>query len=112
MKKIILVLVGSFCFAAMTVQAQTPTQQTPTQRDTTNQSQSYRQDMVVIQSGEVPSSLRTTLGDTKYKGWESGTIYRSKNNDGYVLEIRDANNNNKVTTYRFDAQGKAIPDRQ
>ena len=50
--------------------------------------------------------------ETKYKGWESGTVYRSKNNDGYVLEIRDANNNNKITTYRFDAQGKAIPDRQ
>lgn len=104
-----LVLVGSFCLAAMTVQAQTPTQ-----KDTTNQSQSqnYRQDMVVIQSSEVPSSLRTTLGETKYKGWETGTIYRGKNNDGFVLEIKDANNNNKVTTYRFDAQGKAIPDRQ
>lgn len=109
MKKIILVLVGSLCFSAMTLQAQTPTQ-----KDTTNksQSQNYRQDMIVIKSSEVPASLRTTLGETKYKGWESGTVYRSKNNDGYVLEVKDANNNNKITTYRFDAQGKAIPDRQ
>ena len=105
MKKIILVLVGSFCFAAMTVQAQTPTQ-----KDTTNQAdrQNYRQDMIVIKSVDVPAELKTTLGDAKYKGWETGTIYRGKNNDGYVLEIKDARNNNKVTTYRFDAQGKPV----
>ena len=90
---------------AMTVKAQTPTQ-----KDTTKQSQSqnYRQDMVKIQSADVPASLKTTLGDTKYKGWESGTIYRSKNSDGYVVEIKDAKNNNKVTTHRFDAQGKPV----
>jgi len=105
MKKIILILIGSFCFAAMSVEAQTPTQ-----KDTTKQSQdqNYRQDMMVIQSADVPAALKTTLGDTKYKGWESGTIYRSKNNDGYVLEVKDANNNNKVTTYRFDGQGKPV----
>lgn len=104
MKKIILVLVGSFCFAAMSLHAQTPTQ-----KDTTNQSQSqdYRQDMVVIQSADVPAALKTTLGDAKYKGWESGKIYRGKNNDGFVLEVKDANSN-KVTTHRFDAQGKPV----
>lgn len=108
MKKIILVLIGSFCLVAMNVNAQTPTQ-----KDTTKQSQSqnYRQDMVKIQSADVPASLKTTLGDAKYKGWESGTIYRSKNSDGYVLEIKDAKNDNKVMTHRFDAQGKPVPQK-
>jgi hypothetical protein len=107
MTKIIFILIGSFCLAAMSAQAQQPTQ-----KDTTkaSQNQNYRLDMVKIQSGEVPTSLRTTLSDTRYKGWENGTIYRSKKNDVYVVEMKDANNKNEMTTYRFDAQGKLIPE--
>jgi hypothetical protein len=67
------------------------------------QSQNYTKDMTKIQSSDIPADLRTTLQGAQYKGWENGTFYRSKNNDGYAVEIK---NGNKSKTYRFDANGK------
>ena len=62
--------------------------------------------MTVIQSSEVPASLRSTLGDSQYKGWESNsTIYRSRNNDQFVVEMRDGN---QTKIHRFDKEGKVI----
>lgn len=118
MKKIILILAGAFCISAAAVQAQDVAP-----RDTTNKSvssspsvthpseapsQDYKQDMVKIKSSEVPASLRSTLQGTQYKGWEKATIYRSKNNDGYVIEMKDASD--KIMTHRFDANGKPLRD--
>jgi hypothetical protein len=73
---------------------------------TQDQSQNYTKDMTRIQSSDVPSNLRTTLQGSQYKGWENGTVYRSKNNDGYAVEIKDGS---KTKTYRFDANGKPQP---
>lgn len=68
-----------------------------------DQSQNYTKDMSKIQSSDIPANLRTTLQGTQYKGWEKGTIYRSKNNDGYAIEMKDGN---KTKSFRFDADGK------
>jgi hypothetical protein len=32
-----------------------------------------------VQSSDVPASLRTTLQEEQYKGWESGQLYRQNN---------------------------------
>lgn len=63
------------------------------------------EDKVVIMATEVPQSLRITLADDKYKGWENSTIYRNRSTNEYLVEIRDGSD---VTTYYFDRDGKAI----
>ena len=83
--------------------AQTPTA-TPSDRQT-DQNRNYTKDMVKIQSSDLPDNLRQTLQGTEYKGWENGTVYRTKNSDGYLVEIK---NGTDKKTYRFDASGKPI----
>jgi hypothetical protein len=73
---------------------------------TTGQYSQWRdEDRVMITSSEVPVSLRTTLSDKKYTGWEKSTIYRNKATNEYLVEIRDGSD---VKTYYFDKDGKAI----
>jgi len=102
MKKLMLTIAAVFCLSAVAVHAQDPQK-----KDTTQQSQNFREDMTVIQSSEIPETLRTTLQDAQYAGWETGTIYTSKAKDSYVVEIKDATTN-KSKTFRFDANGKPI----
>jgi ribosomal protein L21E len=104
MKKLVLLIAAVFCLSAVAVQAQDPQK-----KDTTQQSQNYREDMTVIQSSEIPESLRATLQDAQYQGWETGTFYTNKAKDSYVVEIKDAATN-KSTTFRFDASGKPLKD--
>lgn len=108
MKKLMLLFAAVFCLSAVAVQAQDPQK-----RDTTgvSQSQNYRQDMTMIKSSDLPASLRTTLQDAQYKGWESGTFYTNKAKDTYVVEIKDPSTN-KSKAYRFDANGKPMRDNQ
>jgi hypothetical protein len=56
-----------------------------------------------MQDRDIPASLRTTLNDSKYKGWENSGIYRSERGDRYRVRVGDANN---ATTYYFDRDGK------
>jgi len=76
-------------------------------RSQSSQESNYQRDMTKIQSSEVPQSLRSTLQGAEYKGWENGTVYRSKTNDGYLIEINDGAN---AKTYRFDKSGKRLQD--
>lgn len=69
--------------------------------------QNYRKDMSKIKSSEVPANLNETLNGSQYSGWEQGTIYRSKNNDAYVLEM---NTNGQTQVHRFGADGKPLRD--
>lgn len=105
MKKIILILAGALCLSTAAVQAQDVPQDTTRQSE---QSQNYRKDMVKIQAAEIPTSLRTTLQDAQYQGWEKATIFRSKSNDMYLVEMKDADGKTKV--HKFDANGKAVRD--
>jgi len=104
MKKLMLFIAAVFCLSAVAVQAQDPQK-----KDTVTQSQNYRQDMVVIKSSDIPASLRTTLQEAQYKGWETGTFYTNKAKDTYVVEIKDASTN-KAKAFRFDASGKPMKD--
>ena len=104
MKKLMLTIAAVFCLSAVAVHAQEPQK-----KDTTQQSQNYREDMTAIQSSDIPATLRTTLQDAQYKGWETGTFYTNKAKDTYVVEIKDATTN-KTMAYRFDASGKPIKE--
>ncbi|MBA4053488.1 MAG: hypothetical protein C0490_02130 [Marivirga sp.] len=107
MKKIILILAGALCLSVAVVNAQNATQRS---KDSTSvqPSQAYVKDMVRINATEIPASLRSTLQESQYKGWENAAIYRSKNSDMYLVEMRDENDRSK--TYRFDANGKLVKD--
>lgn len=118
MKKVKLILASALLIGAVAVNAQDTTRVSGNQDrtgagvgkqgDTQTQSQDFRKDMTVIQASEMPSSLRTTLGGDQYKGWESNsTIYRSKNNDSYIVEMR---NGSETKIHRFDQNGKAVKD--
>jgi hypothetical protein len=63
------------------------------------------EDRVTISSSEIPSSLRMTLGDDQYKGWENSSIYRNRTSNDYMLELKN-DNPNSTTVYYFDKEGK------
>lgn len=90
-------------------QSTQPTQKQPStaqpSRSQSSQESNYQRDMTKMQSSDIPASLRSTLQGAEYKGWENGTFYRNKSNDGYLLEVNDGSN---VKTYRFDKNGKHL----
>ena len=72
------------------------------------QSEDYRKDMTIIQPVELPGTLRKTLEAKQYEGWEKkSTIYRSKGNDSFIVEMRDGD---QVNVHRFDQYGKPVKD--
>ena len=105
MKKIILILAGAL-FINLAAFAQ---EVAPKQDTTVVPSENYRQGMTAIKSSDLPAPLQTTLQDAQYKGWETGTFYTNESKDTYVVEIKDASA--KTTTYRFDANGQPLKER-
>ncbi|MEJ1237192.1 hypothetical protein WBG78_03625 [Chryseolinea sp. T2] len=69
----------------------------------------YRQqeDMVEIKPEDIPQELKTTLKQSRYQGWEQGSLTRSS--DGKVYELH-MNKGKKMKVYRFDGQGKLVND--
>lgn len=110
MKKMILTFAGSLLIGMSALFAQQQQDSTRNQNQNQNQSQSYRNmpnksDMVMVKTTEIPASLRATLQSDEYSGWENGTVYRTKNNDQYLVEIKDGD---QTKTYRFDKNGKPL----
>lgn len=66
-----------------------------------NQTQGTPNDrgMVVVDKDDLPESLRETLQDEKYAGWENGTIYQNTETGEYLIAPR---------AYRFDSKGREI----
>jgi uncharacterized protein YdeI (BOF family) len=115
MNKIQLILASALLFTTATTLAQDTTKlkdEAAEQREGpgvgTQKSDDHRKDMTAIQSSEVPEKLRTTLKGKQYKGWEkNSTIYRSRNNDSFLVEMREGD---QVKVHRFDQHGKAVKD--
>jgi hypothetical protein len=111
MKKLMLAavcfaLIGAGSAVAQQDTTKARTKQTPTQTPTQRQSDQMRDDMTgwtTVPTTDVPASLRTTLGDRQYQGWESGTIYTNQAGDTYSVQIGDPANRK---TYYFDKNGK------
>lgn len=57
------------------------------------------QGMVIIEKEQIPESLKKTLKDEKYAGWENATIYHNTSTGEYVIAPK---------AYRFDDDGKEI----
>ena len=68
-------------------------------RRTENTSDQPHREMVIVQPSEVPTSLRQTLQDPKYEGWENAIIYHNTRTDEYLVSPRP---------YRFSSEGKEI----
>jgi len=129
MKKIIMITACALLLAVTATYAQTDTtgtrrsttsptvspqpnpaqqqQPAPTPAPTPPPGQNYQKDMTRIQATDVPTGMRQTLQDPAYKGWENSSIYKSNNNDGYLLQMN--NSAGQIQTYRFDADGKLVP---
>ena len=114
--KTLLFICASFVLAGVvTVNAQSsdtskrPTRSsTPAVQPTPQQpSNQMKKDVVIVKSTEVPASLRKTLEDPMYVGWENSTIWRNKTTDEYTMEMMSGTT---MRTYRFDKTGKPIKD--
>jgi hypothetical protein len=70
------------------------------QNQSTSQNQSNtKREMVIVQPSEIPSSLRETLADPKYQGWESAVIYHNTRTGEYLVSPRP---------HRFNSEGKEV----
>lgn len=92
--------------------ARTQSQQgQPSQEGQPSQGQYRTEDMVEIQAEQVPASLRRTLRESKYKGWEeNGTLYQDPSTSEYVLEMESTNDASQPRIYRFDKNGQLKPE--
>jgi chromatin modification-related protein VID21 len=72
----------------------------------------YRtEDMTEVQPGEAPASLRRTLSESKYSGWEeSGKLYRDPSTNEYVLVMEKSDDSSQPRAYRFDRNGQLKED--
>lgn len=113
MKKVLLTVAGALLFG-FAANAQTDStyksQSNTTTQHQSGQTQSQKypykvSDRETVQSSDIPASLRQTLGDSRYNGWENTTIYRDKTSNDYYFDL---NNGSSSTQYRFDKNGKAI----
>ena len=78
--------------------------QTTTERNNRNTDQppgdrTGQGEMVIIQPNEVPATLRSTLQDEKYRGWENAIIYHNTRTGEYLISPRP---------YRFNSEGKVM----
>ncbi|HTF20490.1 MAG TPA: hypothetical protein VK658_20600 [Chryseolinea sp.] len=103
MKKVLFIVAGLLFMATVTFAQDTTRtqQQSPEQTPT----QSYTKDMVKITATDLPEAVRQTLAAPQYQGWESAPVYRSKNNDMYIIEMGTGD---QAKTFRFGADGKPI----
>ncbi|MGC3945448.1 MAG: hypothetical protein QM762_13195 [Chryseolinea sp.] len=88
--------------AAQQPQSQSQQPQSPNQQPS---DQFNVKDYSEVKSSDVPSSLRTTLQEDQYKGWESGKLYRQNNGQGYYLSTGTGTT---TKNYYFDKDGKAM----
>jgi len=95
--------------AVVTASAQqdkpSPTQPSTQENKQQPSNQFNAREYTQVQSSDVPASLRTTLGGSNYKGWESGKVYRNNNGEGYYVTTGMGAN---AKHYYFDKEGKAV----
>lgn len=118
MKKIKIILASAMVMGAVTLFAQDTTRvsdEAAKQRSgpgvgtAQDESQAdYKKDMTVMEKRQVPANLRSTLQGEQYKGWEeNSTIYRTRNNDSFIVEMKEGD---QTKVHRFDQNGKRVKD--
>lgn len=86
-----------------------------TDQDNTSERSAQRQyrpeNMVEVQAEQVPASLRRTLSETQYSGWEeNGKLYQDPSTSEYILVMKKTDDSSQPQTYRFDRNGKVQED--
>lgn len=61
--------------------------------------------LIRIRPEAVPSSLRNTLQQHQYRGWEQSPVYHSEKRNEYWIDIRKGDS---IQTFRFDRTGSPI----
>jgi hypothetical protein len=61
--------------------------------------------LIRIRLEAIPSALRKTLGDSRYRGWERSELYQDSKTLDYSIDIR---NGDSIRTFRFDRFGNAL----
>jgi hypothetical protein len=57
---------------------------------------------------ELPDPVKQTLeSSVQYADWQKAAIYRDKKKEEYIVEFTERG---KTTTYRFDKEGRPIPE--
>jgi hypothetical protein len=118
MKKLLLILLGCFFLNVATVNAQEPAPLPDTVGDKVKQgdpevknpppSVNYLSDAVRITSKEIPAAVKRTLeSGTQYTGWERASIYKDKDGNKYIVEMKDADT---TRVFRFGKDGKPLFD--
>ena len=68
--------------------------------------------MTEIQAEQIPASLRRTLRESQYSGWEeNGTLYQDPATREYVLVMEKSGDSSQPRSYRFDKNGQ-VKDEQ
>jgi hypothetical protein len=109
MKKLMLTIASLLFVSVMAVNAQVSSDSASVSGQppvSTDDQANYTRDMEVIQSSEVPASLRSTLQGSEYTGWEDGKVYRNSTTNEYLIVIGEEN----AKVYRFDANGSRIEE--
>jgi hypothetical protein len=109
MKKLMLTIASLLFVSVMAVNAQVSSDTSSVSGQppvSTEDQANYTRDMELIQSTDVPASLRSSLQGTEYTGWEEGKIYRNSTTNEYLVVIGD----DDAKVYRFDANGTRIED--
>lgn len=112
MKKILTLLMLTAAFA---VNAQTPTPESDTVKDQSTQIDPepkqqptglhYIDESVRITAEELPAVVLDSLKKIEPQTWEKSVVYKQKNDNNYLVEIRDGG---QERTYWFDKTGKRI----
>ena len=103
--------VASMLMIGVAVNAQSDsTYKSESKTSTYSQKQSHSpsydaNDRQIVQSSDLPESMRKTLNNSRYAGWENSTIYRDNASNDYYFDLK---NGNSSTEYRFDQKGNTI----
>lgn len=82
-----------------------------TQSDRTDYNLVSTEGMTLVAPRDYPASLRKTLGNKRYNGWDSGKLYRDESTGEYLLIMGKNGDDSKPLNYRFDKDGNSIDDK-
>jgi hypothetical protein len=87
----------------------------PKKPDLTGTQQQYTSDyynsgdpLIIIRKESIPASMRKTLEEKEYLGWENSPIFRDRRSQEYLIDIRSGDS---LRTFRFDKSGSIIKHR-
>jgi hypothetical protein len=105
-----LMIFGIVFFGAFAAHAQTDTlrderNQIPNDLPVPQPRENPDRDLILIPNSDLPATLRQSLLNELYAGWETEGVYKSKTTGEYSIETKTAGGTQK---FRFDDKGQPI----